>query len=153
MFWEERLEYIKNKLGPAEFTDPFTAGVGILKKIDDRFFIRDPNYFLTHWTDRIRHKVAVGSTAKGNLWSMLKLLPDTSNYWWVPVYEAYPDCKPHVYNCSVRAIKWLLTYHIEGFFIVDKHYNWCLYCCRRKEEQTMEVFKAGNGITPLDGKL
>lgn len=153
MFWEERLEYIKTKLTPAEFSDPFREGIDILKKIDDRFIIRDPNYFLTNWADNIRDKVQLGSTEKDKLWNVLNLLPDSSNYWWVPAYEENPGSKSHVYNCSVRAIKWLLTYHIQGFFIVDKKYNWFLYFRRRKDQQIMEVFKGGNAITPLDDRL
>ena len=55
MFWHEKVDQLKKRVPSADFRDPYKDGVGILKKIHDKFLTPgkpDYNQVLVNWTYR-----------------------------------------------------------------------------------------------------
>jgi hypothetical protein len=62
MFWHEKVDQIKMQIPSADFRDSYKDGVGIPKKIHDKFLTTDKldyNKGLVNWTSGLKDKVKI----------------------------------------------------------------------------------------------
>ena len=49
MFWEEKIDLLKRETDPEDFKVPFTSSAVVLKKIEDKFIVRqDSSYHFSN---------------------------------------------------------------------------------------------------------
>jgi len=150
MFWEEKIERLKKETDPTDFKVPFTDWSTILKKIEDKFVIKDNSDFtFSNWDNRIKNKTKIKDILTTNIDNELDRLDPKENYWTVLTKDK-TDFKNLVYDSKPAVIKKLNGLWDGDFYMVDKKYNWLIYFKRDKADT--EVFKSGDSLTPLDRK-
>ncbi len=150
MFWEEKIERLKKETDSTDFKVTFTDWSTILKKIEDKFVVKENSDFtLSNWDNRIKNKIKIKDILTANIDNELDRLDPQENYWTVLTRDK-ADFKNLVYDSKPEVIKKLNGLWDGDFYIVDKKYNWLTYFKRDKTDT--EVFKSGDTITPLDKK-
>jgi hypothetical protein len=150
MFWEEKIERLKKETDSTDFKVPFTDWSTILKKIEDKFIVKENSDFtFSNWDNRIKNKIKIKDILTAHIDNDLNRLDQQENYWTVLTKDK-ADFKNMVYDSKPGVIKKLNTLWDGDFYIVDKKYNWLTFFKRNKTDT--EVFKSGDTKTPLDKK-
>jgi hypothetical protein len=150
MHWEEKIDKLKKETDPADFKVPFTDWSTILKKIEDRFVIKENSDFhFSNWDNRLKDKRQIKTILTTNFDGELERLDSNKNYW-IVLTKDKADFKNLVYESKPTVIKTLSRLWNGDFYIVDKKYNWLIYFKRYNTDT--EVFKSGDSQTPLDKK-
>ena len=150
MYWEEKLANLEKETDPDDFKVPFTDWSTILKKIEDKFIIKEnSNYIFSNWADRLKDKRKVKGLKIVDLETEITKLIADQNYWIVLTGDNSAS-RNLVYDSKPSVILKLLQLRVGDFYIGDKKYNWLTYF---KHNQTdIEVFKSGDQQTPWDKK-
>lgn len=149
MFFEEKIERLKQKFSTDDFKVPFTEGSSILKSIE-RKFITVKGLYHSNWADNIKHKIEIRSIDLNDFHSWLEILDPNTNYWAVIASRNLPSAKHYVYGCKPNALIVLISMARSDFFVVDKKYNWLSYFKVEEETKTATIFKSGNTIIPFE---
>lgn len=150
MYWEEKIDRLKKEVDPTDFKVPFTDWSTILKKIEDKFVIKENSDFpFSNWDNRLKEKKPINKILTANINDELNKLDSSQNYWMVLTKDK-PDFKNLVYDSKLTVIKILSGLWHGDFYIVDKKYNWLTYF--KRDTIDTEVFKSGDSVTPLDKK-
>jgi len=150
MPWDEKIDKLKKETDPEDFKVPFTDWSTILKRIEDKFIIKEnSSYVFSNWADRLKDKQKIKELKTVDLKAeVAKLTPD-QNYWIVLTGDN-STTKNLVYDSKPGVILKLLQLRDGDFYIGDKKYNWLTYF---KYNQTdIEVFRSGDQQTPWDKK-
>jgi hypothetical protein len=150
MHWDEKIDKLKNETDPDDFKIPFTDWSTILKRIEDRFIIKEnSSYVFSNWADRLKDRQKINEFKTVDLKAeVAKLTPD-QNYWIVLTGDNSAT-KNLVYDSKPMVILKLLQLKDGDFFIGDKRYNWLTYFKYHRTD--MEIFKSGDQQTPWDRK-
>jgi len=149
MMWEEKIDKLKKQFSAQELHVPFTDWSAILKKIEDRFIIKQNSmYVLTNWTANIKGRHFVRSISPGTLLKVIGELDENYTYWFVVQMENAPTSKLFVCSCSPKAIQSLALMTSNDFFIVDKRLGWFAHFHHAKDQ--IEIHKSGASATPFD---
>jgi hypothetical protein len=150
MLWEEKIERLKKEIDPTDFRIPFMDWSVILKKIEDKFVIKETSDFtFSNWDSRLKERRQMKKILTANIDIELDKFDPNQNYWIVLTGDK-ADFKNLVYGSKPSVIKILSRLWDGDFYIVDKKYNWLTYFKRGNTDT--EVFKAGDFVTPLDKK-
>jgi hypothetical protein len=150
MYWEEKIDKLKKDTDPKDFRVPFTDWSTILKKIEDKYIVKEnSNYTFSNWADRLKDKKKVKDLLTVNIDNELNNLDDYQNYW-VVLTGNKADSKNLVYDSKPKVIARLVGLWREDFYIVDKSYNWLIYF--KNNADSTEVYKSGDTVTPFDKK-
>ncbi len=150
MYWEEKIEMLKNTTDPKDFRDPFVEGFDILKKIHDRFlttYTLDYNKGFWNWADGLKDKEKVKDLLPAHLDGALTVLDPKQNYW-VVLAEALPGKTARVYDAKPAVILTLASLWQMDFYIGDKKYNWLVHFKRGLDNPA--IYKSGPLTTPWD---
>lgn len=151
MFWEEKLDQLKKKVSKTDFRDPFTDWPEIMKKIESAFIIKtDSRTHFNHWADQLKHKKPIKTIALSALSQEINKLDAQMNFWFVLVYGEHSSAKHLVYDCKRHALQELLPHVIFDFFLIGKKYDWLIYFKVDRQSGSVQLFKSGNAVTPLD---
>ncbi len=141
MFWEERIDQLKEIIDSRDFRVPYSDGSDILKKIEDKFIVTsNTNYHFSNWAERIKSKTRVKNVLTSNLIKEFKNLAPNKNYW-VVLSGDDVGSKNLVYDCKPPVIADLIKLWGKDFYIVDKKYSWLVYF--RYNEGNIEIYKSG----------
>lgn len=146
MYWNEIIEVLKKETDSKDLRDPFLEGLAILKKVEERFIIKEnSNYRLSNWSERIKHKEKVKEFSPIELDAELNKTDQRKNYW--VILNGYdPGSQYLVYDCKPKVVERLVKINNGSFFIAAKKYDWLVYFKRSKN--SFEVFKSGDCLTP-----
>lgn len=147
MYWQEKIDRLKREIDPKDFKVPFTDWSTILKKIEDKFIIKEnSNHPFSNWTDRLKDKCKIKELRTLDLETELKKLTPDENYWIILTID---NTKTNlVYDSKPSVILKLLLLRSGDFYIVDKKYNWLTYF--KYNQMDIEFFKSGDKQTPWD---
>ena len=150
MYWEEKLDLIKQQFPKSAFRDPFTDWPEILKKIEGHFILKsDGKHPFCNWFGHIKQQQIIGSISAAHLSKELKKLAPIGNFWLVMVYGTSPSAKHLVYDCSLAPLIKLLP-DLFDFFIIDKKYKWLCYFSRSELADKIVMYRSGNALSPFD---
>lgn len=150
MYWEEKIDRLKKETDPSDFKVPFTDWSTILKKIEDKFVIKENSDFtFSNWDSRLKGKTQIKKILTANIDIELAAFDPKQNYWIVLTRDK-ADFKNLVYDSKPTVIKILSELWDGDFYIVDKKYSWLIYF--KRDNTDTEVFKSGDFVTPLDKK-
>lgn len=150
MFWEEKLDRIKQEFSKSAFRDPYTDWPQILKMIERNFIMKkDGKYTFNNWSVNIKQKQKIKAIPSIHLAEELKKLQTTGNFWLVMVHGKSPTDKHLVYDCSLAPLQILLPYLFD-FYIIDKKYEWLSYFSRLESTDEVVIYKSGASLTPFD---
>ncbi len=148
MFWEEKIANLKKVTDPADFKVPFTDWAEVLKKIEDKFVLKENgNYSFSNWEGRIKGQKHIKRIGSANITGELEGLNPSQNYW-VILSKNNSGLKNLVYDCKPTAIKTLIGLWEGDFYIVDKKYHWLAFF--ESDRSQIEIFKSGDFETPFD---
>lgn len=148
MYFEEKIDKLKKETDPADFRVPFTEWSTILKKIEDKFIVKEnSHYSFSNWDNRLKDRKRIKKILTTNTDSELDRLDANQNYWVVLTRDRF-DFKNLVYDSKPTVIKRLLELWDGDFYIVHKKYNWLTFF--KRDNTDTEVFKSGDFVTPLD---
>ena len=158
MFFEEKIERLKQKFSTDDFKVPFTEGSSILKSIEKKFIttkdithdLNNLGQYHSNWADNIKHKIEIRSIDLNDYSSWLEKLDPNTNYWAVIASRNLPSAKHYVYDCKPNALIVLISIARSDFFVVDKKYKW--FSCFKVDEQTRTatIFKSGDAVIPFE---
>lgn len=131
MFFEEKIERLKQKFSTDDFKVPFTEGSSILKSIEKKFIttkdtthdLNNLGQYHSNWADNIKHKIEIRSIDLNDYSSWLEKLDPNTNYWAVIASRNLPSAKHYVYDCKPNALIVLISIARSDFFVVDKNTN------------------------------
>ena len=150
MYWEEKLDHIKQHFSTSDFRDPFTEWSEILKKIEMNFIIKkDGKHTFCNWYKNIKHQQKIKVITPIQLTNELKNLMSDGNFWLVMVYGESATDKHLVYDCSLEPLLVLLP-HLFDFYIIGKKYEWLAYFCRQEIPGKLVIYRSGDRLTPFD---
>lgn len=153
MYWEEKIDRLKKDTDPNDFKVPFTDWSTILKKIEDKFVIKEnsdySDFVFSNWDSRLKEKRQIKKILTVNIAGECDKFDSNQNYW-VVLTRDKADFKNLVYDSKPTVMKTLIGLWGGDFYIVDKKYNWLTYF--KRDDTDTEVFKSGDLVTPLDKK-
>ncbi|RPD42578.1 DUF6756 family protein [Chitinophaga barathri] len=144
MYWEEKIDLLKQQYAPSEFSVPFTQWVAISKEIERKFIIRAHSGPFRNWAENIRGKTKLGGIGRGELVDYLSKLPSTANYWMVVVQGNDINGKYYLYDCGIKPLTTLASLCNGDFYIVDKKYAWLVYFSLEKETGKINVYSGSD---------
>ncbi len=150
MYWEEKLNRIKQQFSKSQFRDPFSDWSSILKKIEQQFIRRNEGGSeFCNWSLHIKNAQLIKSIPATQLLQELKRLKHEGNFWLVMIYGKSPSAKHLVYDCSLEPLEILIPYLFD-FFIVDKKYRWLSFFSRFETANEVMIYRSGHKLTPFD---
>ncbi|HEY5824022.1 MAG TPA: DUF6756 family protein [Cyclobacteriaceae bacterium] len=150
MHWDEKIDKLKKETDPDDFKVPFTDWSTILKKIEDKFIVKEnSNYVFSNWADRLKDKEKIKELKTVDLEAEVAKLTPEQNYWIVLTGDNSAT-KNLVYDGKPGVILKLLQLRDGDFYIGDKKYNWLTYF--KCNQTDIEVFRSGDQQTPWDKK-
>ena len=151
MFWEEKIDILKNKHSSSDFRVPFSDWSEILKNIENRFVLKEKDsYSFSNWADRIKNKELVIEASLNGMQEFIEKLNTSQNYWTVLPLGQEPTTKHMVYDCKPSVILEIANMSRSDFFIVEKKYSWFTYFNFDRETDTLHIYKSGSKATPFE---
>ena len=150
MHWEEKIDRLKKETDPKDFKVPFTDWSRILKKIEDKFIVKEnADFNFSNWDSRLKEKRQIKKILTANIDVELDKLDSNQNYWIVLTKDKV-DFESLVYDTKPTLIKVLSGLWDGAFCIVDKKYNWLTYF--KRNNTNTEIFRSGDFETRSDKK-
>ena len=150
MYWEEKIDRLKKEVKSTDFKVPFMDWSTILKKIEDKFVIKETSDFrFSDWVRRLKEKRQIKSILTANIDIELNKFDPSQNYW-VVLTRDKAKFRNLGYDSKPIVIKILSRLWDGDFCVVDKKYKWLSYFKRNNTDT--EIFKSGDFETPLDKK-
>jgi hypothetical protein len=127
MSWPEYIDRIQQRYPEPAFRVPYADWKGILKKIEERFIIKNiSTRDINHRYKQLKNKVELQRIPRNAeaLREVLAKLNVHQNYWVLIEMSSYPQVVYYVYDCAVKPLWELIGLTHYSFSIIDKHYNW-----------------------------
>lgn len=151
MFWEEKIDALKRIYTQEQFRVPFTTWPGILKKIEDKFIIKDWSQLqFVLWSGNLKQETPIKTLPWHALDQEISNLVEDSHYWVIFVLSSDPTSPHYLYDCQPLPMRQLVSMAPADFYIVDKRYNWLTYFKVDRKRKEVLLLKSGNGPTPFD---
>lgn len=153
MYWEEKIDLLKQKFTPTDFRVPFTDWAEVMKKIESRFIVKqDSNTHFNHWSENIKQRTLIKTFPALGLNNLLEQLKEDENYWAVALAGVSANSKHYIYDCKPKAIEALVSFTPHDFFIVDKKYQWFTYFQQDSTRGEINIYKSNGATTPFDAE-
>lgn len=129
MYWEGKIDLLKQHFPPEEFRVPFSDSREIIQKIKSRFVNDAPWHPNKLWSVSLKGKTRVTYLPFEQVRDYLLALDDGPVYWVVVIRAGIQ----YVYHANEAATLHLAAMSQGDFFVVDKKYKWMLFFERAKD--------------------
>lgn len=158
MFFDEKIDRLKQKFSPVDFKVPYTEGSNILKSIETEFIsvkdltkdLNNLRQYFSNWADHIKYKTELKSINLNNHNAWLDKLDSNMNYWMVIANRNLPSYKHLVYDCKPNALAALFSITKDDFFVIEKKYKWFSYFQIDRQTNKATIFRSGEKLTPFE---
>ena len=151
MYWEEKIDILQRKYSQQEFRVPFTYWADIFEQIESRFIKNTrPSYHFTNWSENFKQSTHLRFVPNSEIGREIVRLNDGTNYWVIVVFGQDPTSKHYVYDCSINAMRTLLSMAPSDFYICSKKYEWLTFFRSKPALHGFEMNRVGEGKNPFE---